>query len=124
MNQQNYQSEAKQRWGTTDAYKEHAAKTAGYNREQWQQANDGMQTILAQFARCMQDGHASDSAQAQSLVQSLQTYITEHFYTCTKEILAGLGNMYVADQRFRDNIDAHGEGTAAFLSQTIEKYCE
>ena len=54
----------------------------------------------------------------------MQQFITDHFYTCTLEILAGLGEMYVADDRFRKNIDkAGGEGTADFVAQVIRAYC-
>lgn len=30
-----YEAEAKQRWGETDAYKEHTEKTAGYTKDKW-----------------------------------------------------------------------------------------
>ena len=53
----------------------------------------------------------------------MQRCITENFYTCTNEILAGLGQMYVVDERFKNNIDKHGEGTAEFVSQCINSYC-
>ena len=71
----------------------------------------------------MESGAAPDSASAQALVEKLQCYITEHFYTCTKPILAGLGQMYTADERFKHNIDQHGGGTAEFISEAIRVYC-
>ena len=62
--------------------------------------------------------------EAQAAIRKLQQFITDHFYTCTPEILAGLGEMYVADDRFRQNIDkAGGEGTAEFVAQAIRAYC-
>ncbi len=118
-----YEAEAKQRWGETDAYKEHAEKTANYTKDKWQQVNDGLNAILAKFAECMKDGHTADSAEAQALVKELQNHITENCYTCTNEILAGLGQMYVADERFKTNIDKYGEGTAEFISHAIKIYC-
>ncbi len=121
MNQ--YETEVKQRWGETAAYKEHAEKTANYNKDQWQEVNDGLMTVLAKFAECMKEGHAPDSNEAQALVKELQKYITENYYTCTDEILAGLGQMYVADERFKNNIDKHATGTAAFISESIVTYC-
>ena len=81
-------------------------------------------TVLAKFAACMNDGNAADSDEAQTLVKELQNYITEKYYTCTNEILAGLGQMYVADERFKNNIDKHTPGTAEFISQSIAAYCE
>lgn len=119
-----YEIEAKQRWGETDAYKEYAEKTASCTKEKWQDVNDGLMTVLAKFAECMKGGHTADSAEAQTLVKELQNYITENYYTCTNEILAGLGQMYVADERFKTNIDKHAPGTAVFISKSIATYCK
>lgn len=118
----NYDIEVKQRWGDTDAYKEHKEKTANYTKEKWQEVNDGLNTVLTKFAKCKKEGCTADSDEAQALVIELQTYITENYYTCTNEILAGLGRMYVADERFKDNIDKHGDGTAEFVAKAIEIY--
>ena len=118
-----YEAEAKRRWGETAAYKEHAEKTANYSKDQWQEVNDGLMTVLAKFAACMKDGNTANSDEAQALVKELQNYITANYYTCTNEILAGLGQMYVADERFKNNIDKHTLGTATFVSQAIAHYC-
>ena len=120
----NYDLEVKGRWGETAAYKEHAEKTATYSKEKWQDVTDGLMTVLAKFAACMKDGHTADSTEAQTLVKELQNYITENYYTCTDEILAGLGQMYVADERFKNNIDQHTPGTATFVGQAIATYCK
>ena len=119
----NYNMEAKLRWGETQAYKEHSEKTANYTADEWQTVNNGLDTVLSKFADCKRNGHAADSDEAQTLVKELQAYITEHYYTCKKEILAGLGQMYVADERFKSNIDKHGKGTAEFISNAIKVYC-
>ena len=84
---------------------------------------NGMNDLIGQFADCMKQGASPASAEAQALVQQWQNYITEHYYTCTKEILAGLGQMYVADERFMENIDKQSAGTAAFFSEAIAIYC-
>ena len=120
----NYDIEVKERWGETDAYKEYAEKTVGYAKDKWQQVNDGLNAVLAKFAECMNSGHTADSDDAQTLVKELQTHITENYYTCTNEILAGLGQMYVCDERFKNNIDKNGEGTAEFVSEAINIYCK
>ncbi len=120
---QQYETEAKQRWGETDAYKEHAEKTANYSKDKWQEVNDGLNAVLAKFVECMKDGHTADSPETQALVKELQNHITENYYTCTNEILAGLGQMYVADERFKTNIDKHSPGTAEFISHAIKIYC-
>lgn len=119
-----YKAEAQERWGKTDAYSEYAEKTKGYSPDKWQSANEGLDGIFAAFAACMKDGNAPCSAEAQALVMKLQAHITESYYTCTKEILAGLGQMYMADERFAANIDRHAAGTAAYVSEAIAAFCQ
>ena len=118
-----YRKEARSRWGNTDAYREHTEKTKNYTKEKWAEANDGLMAIFAEFAECKDNGVSADSAEAQALVAKLQSHITANYYTCTDEILAGLGKMYVADERFKKNIDKYGEGTAEFAAEAIEAYC-
>lgn len=119
-----YAKEAKEKWGATDAYKESAEKTSGYSKEKWNEVNDGMNALMAEFSACRKDGFAPDSAEAQAIVKKWQDYISANFYSCTKEILAGLGEMYVADERFKANIDSHGDGTADFMREAIAAYCK
>ena len=115
----NHEIEARSRWGNTDAYHEHEQKTKNYTKEKWAEANDGLMAIFAEFAMCKDNGASADSLEAQALVAKLQAHITANYYTCTDEILAGLGQMYVADERFKKNIDKYGEGTAEFVSHAI-----
>ena len=119
----NYETEARSRWGNTDAYHDHEQKTKNYTKEKWAEANDGMMTIFAEFEAYKQNGAKADSVEAQALVAKLQAHITANYYTCADEILAGLGKMYVADERFKKNIDKHGEQTAEFAATAIEVYC-
>ena len=118
-----YEFEARSRWGATDAYREHEQKTKNYTKEKWAEANDGLMAIFAEFAACKASGASADSNEAQALVAKLQAHITANYYTCTDEILAGLGKTYVADERFKKNIDKYGEGTAEFAATAIEAYC-
>ena len=120
----NYETEARERWGATDAYREHEQKTKNYTKEKWTEANDGLMAIFAEFAALKNSGTTADSAEAQALVANLQAHITANYYTCTDEILAGLGKMYVADERFKKNIDKYGDGTAEFVSEGIRLYAE
>ena len=120
----NYETEVCSRWGATDAYREHEQKTKNYTKEKWTEANDGLMAIFAEFAACKANGASANSTEAQALVSKLQAYITANYYTCTDEILAGLGQMYVADERFKKNIDKYGEGTAEFAAEGIRIYVE
>ena len=119
-----FEHEVKQRWGSTDAYKESEQKTAGYSADKWNDVNAGLNAVLAEFAATLKDGAAPESESAQSLVRKLQQYITDNFYTCTNEILTGLGQMYVDDERFKTNIDRNGAGTAEIISEAIRIYCK
>ena len=119
-----FEIEARERYGNTAAYKEHELKTKNYTKEKWAEANDGLMAIFAEFAACKDSGVSADSAEAQALVAKLQAHITANYYTCTDEILAGLGKMYVADDRFKKNIDKYSEGTAEFASAAIAVFCQ
>ena len=117
-----YLNETRERCGNTDAYREHEQKTKNYTKEKWADANDGLMAIFAEFSVCKNSGMSADSDEAQALVAKLQAHITANYYTCTDEILAGLGKMYVADERFKKNIDKYGNGTAEFVATAILRY--
>lgn len=120
--QETYAAEAKKRWGKTDAYKEFEQKTAGQTQEQQNAAGDGLMAVFARMGTIRTADPAAPEAQA--LVKELQDYITAHYYTCTKQILRGLGMMYIAGDDMTANIDkAGGEGTAQFAHDAIEVYC-
>ena len=117
-----YAAEAKKRWGTTAAYQEFENKTAGQTSDQQQNAAQGLMAIFTRLGAIRSADPAS--AEAQTLVKELQQYITDHYYTCTKQILNGLGMMYIAGGEMADNIDAAGgPGTASFVQKAIAIYC-
>ena len=120
----NYGSEVRSLYGNTAAYREYEQKTKNYTKEKYAEAIDGLMAIFAEFAACKNSGTCADSAEAQALVAKLQAHITENYYTCTSEVLAGLGKMYACDERFKNNIDKHGEGTAEFAAAAIAVYCK
>lgn len=116
-----YAAEVKERWGETEAYSEAESKTQSYGKEQWQKINKEGADILKAFAD--NRDKAPDSVEIQALVKQWQDFITSRFYNCTNEILSCLGVMYVGDERFKENIDKNGTGTAEFISKAIEIYC-
>lgn len=120
---ENYKNEVKEKWGNTQAYNEYTEKTKGYSKENFNAIGEKMNEVLAELANCMNVGLSPESTDVQNLVEKLQSFITENYYTCTNETLSGLGQMYVADERFKNNIDKHSVGTAEFISQAIAIYC-
>lgn len=117
-----HETEVRERWGNTDAYSEHEQKTKNYTKEKWAEENDGLMAIFAEFSAWQNSGVSADSAEAQALIAKLQAHITVNYYTCADEILEGLGKMYVADERFKKNIDKYCEGTAEFVADAIATY--
>ena len=114
-----YKSEAQERWGKIDAYKEYSEKSKNYGKDKWNDLIADMDKIFEEFAVCMKNSMAPDSSEAQNLVKKLQNHITENYYNCTNEILVGLSQMYVADERFKKNIDKHADGTAEFVRDSV-----
>ena len=121
MNFEQYAKEAEKTWGHTAAYREYEAKKL--TPEQQKSAGTALMELFKEFA-AVKDG-APDAPQAQAAVQTLQAYISAHFYSCSNDVLKGLGQMYGAGGEFTENIDAYaGAGTAAFAAKAIEAYCK
>ena len=118
-----YSARAKEQWGGTDAYKEYERKTAGQSKADARSAAEGLMDIFRELGQIRTASPASD--EAQTLIKNLQDYITAHYYTCTNQILRGLGQMYAAGGEMTENIDkAGGEGTAVFAKDAIAIYCK
>lgn len=113
-----YRAEAKARWGTTQAWQDFAQRPAAQSKEEQEEAANRLLDIFAGLGTLR---HLSpDARKVQEKIAALQQFITDHYYTCTDEILNGLGQMYAEDERFRKTIDrAGGEGTAEFVSRAI-----
>ncbi len=116
-----YAAEAAQRWGKTAAYKESQEKYASYGKAEKVAMAEEAGEIFSAFAGYRDVDPADRNVQA--LVKKWQDHITKYHYACTKEILAGLGQMYTADERFTKSIDAYGDGTAQLISEAIAVYC-
>ncbi len=117
-----YKAEAKAKWGNTQAYHDFEQKTAKQSDLKCDEIANRLMTMFAEIGTLR---HLPPSAnEVQEKISALQKFITENYYTCTDEILSGLGQMYVGDERFKKNIDkAGGDGTAKFVSQAISLYC-
>ncbi|MBR1407570.1 MAG: MerR family transcriptional regulator [Clostridia bacterium] len=118
-----YAARAKASWGTTPEYREYAEKSKGRTAEDNARLSRQMMEIFSEFGSILDENPAGDTAQA--LVKKLQGFITAHLYTCSDEVLYGLGMMYAGGGDFTAGIDKHaGEGTAEFVYQAIKAYCK
>lgn len=118
-----YKEETEAKYGGTDAYKQSQKKTKGYKKEDWKRVTEESNTIYKAFYELKNMGVPASDEKATELVVAWQDYITRNFYDCSKEILSGLADMYVMDQRFKDNIDANGEGIAQYMHDSIKYFC-
>ena len=118
-----YDEQAKALYGKTDAYKEYTQKAAGRSQDRQKALGDGLMDLFAQLGQ--KKDLAPDSPEIQDWVKELQSYITANYYTCTPQILRGLGQMYAGGGSMTENIDAAGgEGTGEFARQAIEIFCK
>lgn len=117
-----YAEQAKAAWGHTEAYKEFEEKSKNWGESDMKDINTNLMGLFVEFGQLLHLSPADEAVQRQ--VKKLQEYITEHFYTCTTEILKGLGEMYAAGGSMTENIDkAAGKGTAVFAAEAIRIYC-
>ncbi len=117
-----YEAEVKEKWGSTRAYQEYKQKDIARNGDGYNRIAHELMTMFSELGELKH--LASDSDEVQKKIYALQQFITGNYYECTNEILGELGEMYVCDERFRNNIDkAGGNGTAEFVRQAIEVYC-
>ncbi len=117
-----YEAEVKARWGNTKAYQEYREKDIARNKDSHDKLANQLMTMFSKLGELKR--LTPDADEVQKKISALQQFITNHYYVCTDEILCGLGEMYVCDERFRNSIDkAGGEGTADFVKQAIAIYC-
>ena len=118
-----YSKRAKEQWGQTSEYQQYEEKSKNMTDTQKKDVLNSFMLIFAEFGKMKEQDVTSDLVQLQ--VKKLQDFISEHYYTCTNEILSGLGKMYACDGEFTENIDNYGgEGTANFTARAIEIYCK
>ena len=118
-----YAAQAKTLFGKSDAYKEFTQKSASRSAQQEKALGNQVMDFFVRLGAMRNEDPGS--ATVQSWVQELQAFFTEHYYTCTPQILKGLGEGYAGGGSLNENIDkAGGQGTGAFAKQAIDIYCK
>ena len=117
-----YKEEVQAKWGNTKAYQEYKQKDVARNEGSYSKIATELMAVFSELGGLK---HLTpDSDEVQKKISALQKFITDHYYTCTNEILRGLGELYICDERFKGTLDrAGGDGTAEFVSQAISVYC-
>lgn len=117
-----YDNEAKAKWENTKQYKEYEQKINNKSKEEFEKINNNLMNIFRELGALKE--LPIESKEVQEKIGLLQEFITINYYNCTNEILKGLGQMYINDERFKKNIDqAGGSGTAEFVNNAILVYC-
>lgn len=117
-----YARQAKETWGQTDAYREFEEKSKNRTKEEDMKLGREFMNVFVDMGKLLDK--PADDASVQAKVKELQGYITEHFYTCTPQILSSLGEMYAGGGSMTESIDAAaGKGTAEFTAEAIRIYC-
>ncbi|WP_061996601.1 MerR family transcriptional regulator [Clostridium sp. ATCC 25772] len=117
-----YKKEVEAKYSHTDAYKEYKKKASKYEKNDWQNVMEKGDIIFKNLANLM-DKSPSD-IEVQTEIENWRNHITNSFYNCTIEIFQSLGEMYVNDTRFTENIDKHKSGLSNFINEAIKIYCE
>ncbi len=114
-----YEAEAKQKWGDTDAYQESARRTKQYGKAEWDAIKREGEQIYARFAELMREGTPAGDARVRGVVEAHRAHIDRWFYPVSRQMHVGLAEMYVADPRFTANIDKVAPGLAAYIREAI-----
>ena len=114
-----YQEEAEQRWGDTDAYKESNRRTSKYTKEDWARMGAETEAIELAFAEAMQQGLSAESVEAKAAAERHRLQIDTWFYPCSYEMQTGLAEMYIADPRFAEHYNKRADGLAMFVRDAI-----
>lgn len=118
-----YQAQAQTLYGKSEAWQEYTRKAKNRTKEQAQAFNSKVMDFFVELGKLRH--LPPDHPEVQAWVKELQTFFTEHFYTCTPQILQGLGEMYAGGGSMTENIDAAGgKGTGAFALEAIRIYCK
>lgn len=119
FNPEQYQDEARERWGHSDAYRESARRTKQYTPEDWQRFRAEQDQVYQDLARSMHNGAAAGAVETQAAVERHRLLIDRWFYPCSPEMQTNLASSYEADARFAANIDKFGAGLTSFLAAAI-----
>jgi DNA-binding transcriptional MerR regulator len=115
-----YQAEAEERWGDTEAWAQSQRRTSAYTKADWVRIKEETDDVEHRFAAALRDGVPADSAAAMDLAEEHRQHISRWFYDCPPEMHAGLGRMYVEDERFTAHYEEVAPGLAQYVSTAVQ----
>jgi MerR family transcriptional regulator, thiopeptide resistance regulator len=117
---EDYEREAEERWGDTEAWAQSQRRTSAYSKEDWVRIKEEADDVQHRFAAAMRAGHPADSQQAMDVAEEHRQHISRWFYDCPPAMHAGLGRMYVEDDRFAANYEKVAPGLAQYVSTAVQ----
>lgn len=109
-----YEEEARQRWGDEAVDRSKKAVSSMTKAEQ-QALSQEMEDLFSRLSQLL--GKAVDSDEVQAAMGDMFAFFNQNFGNqYSLESFAWLGQLYVSDARFTQNIDQYGKGLAAFLA--------
>lgn len=115
-----YDAEVEERWGETEAYAQSKRRTAARTKDDWLRIKAEGADVETRFAEALRSGVPADSARAMDIAEEHRQQITRNFYDCPPQMHAGLGRMYVEDERFTAHYEAIAPGLAQYLSTAVQ----
>ena len=115
-----YQAEAEERWGDTEAWAQSRRRTAAHSKEDWVRIKEEGEAVERRFAEALRAGVPADSAQAMDIAEEHRQQISRNFYDCPPALHAGLGRMYVEDGRFTAHYERLAPGLAQYVSTAVQ----
>jgi DNA-binding transcriptional MerR regulator len=114
-----YEAEGRERWGSTEAYRESARRTGGYGEAEWAEIRAEASAVNAAFAEALAAGEPADGPVARAVAERHREHISRWFYACSPEMHRGLGEMYVSDPRFTETYERAAPGLAVYVRDAI-----
>lgn len=119
FNPAEHEDEARSRWGSSDAFAEAGKRTKRYSPDDWKAIKAEQAALYDGAYAALKAGKSPSDLHVMDLAERHRLSIDRWFYPCSHRMHRGLASMYESDERFRQGIDAHGEGLAAFLAEAI-----
>jgi hypothetical protein len=117
---EDHEAEVEERWGDTEAYAESQRRTRGYRKDDWRRVRAEGEDVERRFAAALAGGVPADSATAMDLAEEHRQQLSRNFYDCPPEMHAGLGRMYVDDERFTVHYEQIAPGLARYVGTAVQ----
>jgi DNA-binding transcriptional MerR regulator len=112
-------AEAERRWGGTEAYRESQRRTASYTKEDWKRITGEFDGLHRRMGDLLAQGLPAESGEAMNVAEEHRRFISRSYYPCSYEMHTGLGEMYVADERFTATYEAIQPGLAVYMRDAM-----